>query len=322
MKALIIFCLLASLLVVSAYTPGKQKKKQPVGKRISEEAYRLHVNGGKTHHTDGGVSIKTKPSGKRQTPEPEFTMHMALLQEQAQSAVKRHPHQLGCHYAEPRGHWDNTRTAPIRFVVNPTGSRTTAEAIETTFDLASRIIHEAVPTLKRPIEFTHLPTGHQMRPSSHVPANHTHIRNGINEISFAPRAFCTDRLVWFNGELHENHYDGNVILEAYIWVKTATKEIVEVDISFANNSNVEWHHFDDSLIRGGYTSNTITIDSHHFDSCGSAVWALCQGLGLQGTDAHDHTMLGMQARGTMHKRSLECGDKAGLQWIYRDQKLL
>lgn len=309
--------ILSVLIAVSAYKAGPKKTQQPVGKPISEEAYKLHVNKGKTHHDDDGVSKKHKPAGHHQVPQPEVTLHVAVLQEQSQSDVKRYTHHLGCHYGEPIGHWDNTKQKPIKFIVNPTGSGTTAEDVERTFDLASRVMHNAAPGLKRQMEFTHLPTGHDMKPSSHQPVNVTRIPNGINEIGWSPRAYCDDKLLWINGELHENHYKGNIILEAYIWVRTATKEIIEVDISFANNANVDWHHFsDDNLLRGGYTYNTIVVADNRFDSCGSAVWALGHGLGLQHTESHTHTMHGVQARGTMHKRSLECGDIAGLKHIY------
>ena len=207
--------------------------------------------------------------------------------------------QHGCNYRMD-GQWDNTINTPLEFVVNPTGSGLTADEVIDIFDTAAAIIHDTVPKLNRRLTFHHLAHDTDYTPSLHKQPNITRVMDKVNQIGFSPRAVICD-----------TH---TVIAEAYAVKNRDTRNYIECDIALATDANVHWSHLPNG--QSGNPNHWRHDHSMGFDTVSTALWALGHCLGLGPTDAHTHTMHGGSARGTFHKRSLECGDVNGLKSIY------
>lgn len=132
---------------------------------------------------------------------------------------------------------------------------------------------------------------------SGLPSSYSGQSNNVNEVAWAP--------------LSTLGY-ANAIAVTWTWRFISTKEAVEWDMVLNNDPGFEWAQND----LGGADPNTATVSTGKYDVQNVATHEAGHSFGLDHVREPDHTMYVFGSRDEVKKRSLECGDQAGIQKLY------
>jgi len=231
---------------------------------------------------------------------PEVQSLVFLVFERNASLPKVMPHpDHDCHWKK-HGKWDST--IPLKFVFDERGSGLTQnqfqQALTDAYTVWSDVSNQVPKANFRPTTWE--------KPEEFTPSSHRSLRipNWVNEISFEKRKTH----VPYGGTLMP------VVAEIYVWQKKdGSKIITETDVVISVDDDMSWCLHDDQV---GDPNRWMLPTSYKFDIVGILVKAFGHSLGLHSSDTITHSMNGLYARDTCCKRSLECGDRKGVEAIY------
>ncbi|MBM4405210.1 MAG: matrixin family metalloprotease [Chloroflexi bacterium] len=130
-----------------------------------------------------------------------------------------------------------------------------------------------------------------------VPSSYTGSSNGTNEVGW--------------GSLSALGYS-NAIAVTWTWRNRATKAAVEWDMVFNTDPGFNWAQSD----LGGADPNTAVVSAGAYDVQNIGTHEAGHAFGLDYVSEAAHTMYSYGSKDEVKKRSLECGDKAGIQKLY------
>ena len=132
---------------------------------------------------------------------------------------------------------------------------------------------------------------------SGIPSSYTGASNSVNEVSWA--------------SLGALGYT-NVIAVTWTWRNRVTKAAVEWDMVFNTDSGFNWAQ--NNL--GGADPNTAVVSAGAYDIQDIGTHEAGHAFGLDHVSETAHTMYTYGSKDEVKKRSIECGDKAGIQKLY------